>query len=124
MTGTDLYLRMVTRITKQMDRDERAYVTKTRLELATLLREESGQPRSKIGRNVADAIEAALDHQGFRVFPHINEAGQHEGVRVIRRGTFFDQILNAFLHPGAITDRQLAELITKAKQSDLMKAKS
>ncbi len=114
----DVYLKLADAISRQMDQEGKAYTTKTRLEIATSLREISGQPRSKIGRNVGEAIEAALEHKGFRAFPHINEIGAHEAVRIIRRGTFVDQILNAFLHPGMMTDTQLAELITKVKQQD------
>lgn len=122
MTVTDAYLKMATRMKQQLDHDRKAWATKTRLELATLLREVSGQPRLRIGRNVADSIEAALEQQGFRAFPHINEVGQHEAVRIIRRGTNFDQILNAFLHPGAITDERLAELLNKMKQGNINKS--
>jgi hypothetical protein len=118
MVNQDVFLKLADAVCRQMDQDRLAYMTKTRLEMATLLRQVSGQPRSKIGRNVGDAIEAALEHRGFRAFPHINDVGPHEAVRIIRRGTFVDQILNAFLHPGVTTDTQLAELITKVKQQD------
>ncbi len=118
MSNNDLYFKIADEISSQMNQNKAAYATKTRLEIATLLRQISGQPRSKIGRNVGEAIEAALEQKGFRVFPHINDVGLHEAVRVIRRGTFVDQILNAFLHPGAMTDMNLADLITKVKQQD------
>lgn len=118
----DLYLKVADSIGKQMDQDRKAYTTKTRMELTTLLREVARQPRSKIGKSVGEAIETALELRGFRAFPHINDAGTNDAVRIIRRGTFVEQILNAFLHPGATTDTQLAELITKVKQQDqLMK---
>lgn len=116
----DTYLKLVDKIVQQMNRDGVAYTTKTRSEITTLLRELSSQPRSKIGRSVGDAIEAALDHRGFRAFPHINDIDTNGATRIIRRGTFADQILNAWLHPGIITDTALAELITKAKQQDLL----
>lgn len=117
MTGTDDYLKMAIGIKQQMDNERKMWTTKTRLELITLLRAVSKQPRLRIGRNVADSIEAALEQQGFRAFPHINEVGQHEAVRIIRRGTTLDKILNAFLHPGDMTDEQLAELANKLKQN-------
>ncbi len=120
MIAQDIYLKLAEAITGPMDRDRLAFSTKTRLEIATLLREVSGQPRSKIGRNVGDSIEAALEHRNFRAFPHINEVGTHEAVRIIRRGTLVDQILNAFLHPGVTTDTELARLITKAKDQDAL----
>ncbi len=120
MIDQDIYLKLAEAIIRQMDQDRMAFSTKTRLEIATLLRQVSGQPRSKIGRNVGDSIEAALEHRGFRVFPHINEVGAHEAVRVMRRGTLVDQILNAFIHPGATTDIELANLITKAKNQDAL----
>lgn len=120
MISQDIYLRLAEAITVQMDHDRMAFNTKTRLQITTLLRQVSGQPRSKIGRNVGDSIEAALEHRGFRAFPHINEVGAHEAVRVIRRGTLVDQILNAFLHPGVTTDTELAKLITKAKDQDAL----
>jgi hypothetical protein len=118
MLNQDIFFKVADTISRQMDQDRIAYTTKTRLEIATLLRQVSGQPRSKIGKNVGDSIEAALEQKGFRAFPHINDVGMHEAVRIIRRGTFVDQILNTFLHPGATTDTQLADLITKVKQQD------
>lgn len=118
MTNNDIYFRFADAVARQMDQDRLAYATKTRLEMGTLLRQVSGQPRSKIGKNVGDAIEAALEQRGFRVFPHINDVGMHEAVRIFRAGSFVNQILNAFLHPGAMTDTQLADLITKVKQQD------
>jgi hypothetical protein len=122
MVNHDLYFKVAEAISRQMDQDRLAYSTKTRLEIGTLLRQVSGQPRSKIGRNVGDAIEAALEQRGFRTFPHINDVGMHEAVRIFRSSSFVNQILNAFLHPGATTDMQLADLITKAKRQDeLMK---
>lgn len=125
MVVQDTYLKLADQICRIMDQDRLAYTTKTRTELTTLLREVSTQPRSKIGASVGDAIETALDHRGFRVFPHINEVGTHEAVRIVRRGTFVDQILNAFLHPSATTDTELADLITKVKERDnLMKWKA
>ena len=39
MAVTDTYLRMATRITKQMDRDERACVTKTAVSRVVLKKE-------------------------------------------------------------------------------------
>lgn len=101
-----------------MNQDGLAYTTKTRLEIGALLRQVSGQPRSKIGKNVGDAIESALEQRGFRAFPHINDVGMHDAVRIIRTASFVNQILNAFLHPGAMTDIQLADFITKVKQRD------
>jgi hypothetical protein len=121
MTEQDLYLRLADSICQQMDKDHRAYSTKTRAELTTLLRNISNQPRSRIGRAVGDAIEAALDQKGFRMFPSINAVGALEAVRIIRRGTFVDKILNAFLHPGGMTDGQLADVIAKAKQQDMIR---
>jgi hypothetical protein len=118
MTGSDIYLKLTDKIVHQMNSDRVAYATKTRSEITTLLRDISGQPRTKIGRSVGDAIEAALDHRGFRAFPHINELGTNGATRIIRRGTFADQILNAWLHPGTITDTALAELISKVKERD------
>jgi hypothetical protein len=124
MTNNDVYLKVADAIVRQMNQDGLAYTTKTRLEIASLLRQISGQPRSKIGKNVGDAIESALEQKGFRAFPHINEVGMHDAVRIIRTASFINQILNAFLHPGAMTDTQLAEFITKVKQRDeLMKWK-
>lgn len=122
MTNNDIYFRLADAVAQQMDQARLAYTSKTRLEMGTLLRQVSGQPRSKIGKNVGDAIEAALEQRGFRVFPHINDVGMHEAVRIFRSASFINQILNAFLHPGAMTDTQLAELIAKVKQQDqLMK---
>lgn len=122
MTNNDIYFKVADAISRQMNQDRVAYTTKTRLEIAALMRQVSGQPRSKIGKNVGDAIESALEQKGFRVFPHINDVGMHDAVRIIRTASFVNQILNAFLHPGAMTDTQLAELITKAKRQDeLMK---
>jgi len=118
VVNQDIYLKVADTICRQMDQDRMAYATKTRLEIGTVLRQVSGQPRSKIGKNVGDAIEAALEQKGFRAFPHINDVGMHDAVRIIRRGTFVDQILNTFLHPGATTDTQLADLIAKVKQQD------
>ena len=122
MTAHDVYPRVATKITQQMNREKQAYATMSRLELATLLRQEAGQSRLRIGRNVADEIEAALDRQGFRVFPHISETGQNAAVRIIRRGTVFEKILNAFLHPDSTTDQQLADLLVKVKRTDLTSA--
>jgi hypothetical protein len=118
VTTNDIYFKLAEAIARQMDQDHLAYSTKTRLEMGTLLRQISGQPRSKIGKNVGDAIEAALEQRGFRVFPHINDVGMHEAIRIFRSASFVNQILNAFLHPGAMTDTQLADLITKVKQQD------
>jgi len=118
VTNNDIYFTLAEAIARQMDQDRLAYATKTRLEMGTLLRQVSGQPRSKIGKNVGDAIEAALEQRGFRVFPHINDVGMHEAIRIFRSASFVNQILNAFLHPGAMTDTQLADLITKVKQQD------
>jgi hypothetical protein len=114
----DLYLKLADQIIRQMNQDKQAYATKTRMEITTLLRQISGQPRTKIGNSVGDAVEAALEHRGFRVFPHINEVETHGAVRIIRQGTMLNSILNAFLHPGATTDGELAELISKAKERD------
>lgn len=118
MVNHDMYIKVAEEISRQMDQGGLAYTTKTRLELGTLLRQVSGQPRSKIGKNVGDAIEAALEQRGFRTFPHINDVGTNEAVRIFRTSSFVNQILNAFLHPGATTDTQLAKLITTYKQQD------
>lgn len=124
MSSNDIYFKVADAIARQMNQEGLAYTTKTRLEIAALLRQISGQPRSKIGKNVGDAIESALEQRGFRAFPHINDVGMHDAVRIIRTASFVNQILNAFLHPGAMTDTQLAELITKVKRQDeLMKWK-
>jgi hypothetical protein len=115
---TDTYLKVADRIVGQMDKDGKAFVTKTRMEITTLLRDISGQPRSKIGASVGDAIEAALDHRGFRAFPHLNEVDTSGSTRIIRRGTYAEQLLNAWLHPGTMTDDDLAQAISKVKQHD------
>jgi hypothetical protein len=118
MKDPDVYLKLAKSIAHQMDQDRQAYKRMSRAEMGTLLRQVSGQPRSKIGKGVGDDIEAALEREGFRVFPHINEVGPNEAMRIFRRGTLADDILNAFLHPGATADMQLAHLITKVKQQD------
>ena len=59
-----------------------------------------------------------MEQKEFRVFPHINEVGTYEAVRIFRTASFMNQILNAFLHPGATTDTQLVDLVSKVKQQD------
>lgn len=124
MVAQDDYHKLATSIAKDMDHAGHAYTTKTRLEIATLLRNVTNQPRGKIGRNVADAIEAALQEKGLRVFPHINDTGPNDAVRIIRSASMINDILNAFLHPSTTTDKKLADLINTAKGHDLLKWKA
>lgn len=114
----DTYLKVADRLVAQMGKDSEAFTTKTRMEITTVLRDVSQQPRSKIGASVGDAIEAALDQRGFRVFPHLNDVDTGGSVRIIRRGSFAEKLLNAWLHPGTMTDEELGRSIFKIKQHD------
>ena len=115
MTEEDIYLKVADAVSRQMDADRLAYITKTRTELVSTLRAESGEPRRRIGRGVAEGIEAAMDRRGMKMFPHLHEIGSHEAVRIFRRGTFAEKVLRAILHPGATTGEELAKLISGAK---------
>jgi len=115
MVAPDAYDKVAREIVADMNHQQLAFVTKTRTELTTMIRKASGQPRTKIGRNAAEAVEAALDRLGFKMFPSLSEVGTNEGVRIFRRGTLADRVLQGILHPGATTDMELAQTISSVK---------
>ncbi len=118
MVGPDVHEKVAAEITTEMDRLHRAFLTVTKLEITTALRRLGGQPRTRVGRSSADNVEAALERRGYKVFPALADVRTDEAVRIYRRGTFADQILQGILHPGATTDEELANIITKVKQAD------
>ena len=124
MVAPDAYEKVAREIVGEMNQRSLAFLTKTRTEITTMIRKTSGQPRTKIGRNSAEAVEAALDRLAFKMFPSLSEVGVNEGVRIYRRGTVADRILQGILHPGATTDQELATTISEVKGSnDVLKFK-
>ncbi len=118
MVNADVHEKVAAEITAEMDRLHRAFMTVTKLEITTALRRLGGQPRTRVGRSSADNVEAALERRGYKVFPALADVRTDEAVRIYRRGTFADQILQGILHPGATTDEELANVISKAKAAD------
>jgi hypothetical protein len=115
MVAPDAYEKVAKEIVAEMGHQGVAFLTKTRTEITTMIRKATGQPRTKIGRSSAEAVEAAIDRLGFKMFPSLSLVGANEAVRVYRRGTVADRILQGILHPGATTDIELATTICNVK---------
>lgn len=110
MPGRSDYITLARNFRRELDEENLAFKSYQRLEVTNRLRQISKEENTRIGSNVAEAIEDAFRDQGLRVFPLLKGTDTDDLVRVWRSGTLATQILDLLLTPGESSDRGLAGL--------------
>jgi len=91
-----------------------AFGSTNRKAIICRLREMSGNDGVRLTEATAKQLQQKLREQGIEVFPEIANANGDE-LRLYRSGTCAADIARLILHPSAPTDREFANLISKAK---------
>ncbi len=95
--------------------DARAFVTVPRTQITDLLRQESGEPTTRIKSGLAADLTSALITQGVLVYPGLGETTTGDMVRLYHAGSVLGQLIDTIVHPDPGTDNDLAEVLTKVK---------
>ncbi|MFX1787201.1 hypothetical protein GS491_26155 [Rhodococcus hoagii] len=96
----------------------KAFMTIERSTLTTYLREESGEPTTRLrtGKTgVAADLTDALIAQGVLVYPALVEAGKCDAVRLYRSGTVVGRLIDTIVYPDPGSDAELGDVLTKIK---------
>ncbi|MGH8996978.1 MAG: hypothetical protein ACRDYB_13285 [Acidimicrobiales bacterium] len=86
-----------------------------RAEITELLREVSGEPRTRIKSNLARLLTEELITQGIQVHPSLGETTTGDTVHLYHAGSLFGQVNDMFTHPDKGHDKNLGEVLTKIK---------
>ena len=91
-----------------------AFISTNRKAILCRLRETSSNNNARLTESAATQIQYKLREQGIDVFPEIASANG-DNLRLYRMGTCAADIARLILHPTDTSDRELANLISKAK---------
>ena len=112
MTKTDVMARVAQ--TFRTDLNGNAFTSTNPKEIRRRLREFSGSNGVRLTEAAANQIQAKMREQGIDVFPDIAHANGGD-LRLYRSGSCAADIARLIMYPSASTDRELANLILKAK---------
>jgi len=91
-----------------------AFTSTDRKEILCRLRQMSGNNGVRLTVTTANQLQQKLREQGIDVFPDIIHANNGD-LRLYRSGTYAADIARLIMYPSESTDRELANLILKAK---------
>ncbi len=93
----------------------RAFLTIERTKITDLLRQESGEPATRIKSNLASELTSALINQGVQIYPSLGETTTGDTVRLYHAGSVLGQLIDTIVHPDAGTDKDLGDVLRKVK---------
>src|SRR5262249_27758199 len=86
-----------------------------RSKITELLREESGEPTTRIKSGLAADLTSALVNQGVQVYPTLGETTTGDTVRLYHAGSVLGQLIDTIVHPDPGTDSDLGDVLRKIK---------
>lgn len=95
--------------------NRKAFLTIGRSEITDLVRQESGEPTTRIKSGLATDLTNALNTQGVLVYPSLSETTTGDTVRLYHAGSVLAQLIDTIVHPDQGTDKELGDVIKKVK---------
>lgn len=92
-----------------------AFLTIPRHEITDILRDVSGEEKTRIKSTVAKELTHVLLEQGLRCYPSIEETDTFDTVRVFRTGSVFGNLVDLIVHPSKDTDKDVGAMLKKVK---------
>jgi len=93
----------------------RAFLTIQRTKITEYLREESGEPTTRIKSGLAEDLTSALITQGVQIYPGLGETTTGDTVRLYHAGSVLGQLIDTIVYPDPGTDDELGDVLTKIK---------
>lgn len=95
--------------------DHRAFATIPRRDVTNILRQVSGEERTRIKSIVARDLTEVLEENGLRFFPSLEETDTRDNLRLYRVGSVLDDLVQMIAHPSPTNDANLGAAIKKVK---------
>lgn len=113
MVNRGHYDEVANRLTSYID--HKAFATIPRREVTNLLREVSGEERTRIKSIVARDLTEVLESNGLRFYPSLEETDTRDNLRLYRTGSVLDELVTMIAHPSPMNDAKLGAAIKKVK---------
>lgn len=95
--------------------EHKAFMTISRKEVTNILREVSGEPRTRIKTLIAHDLTEALGEHGLSFYPTLGDTDTRDNVRLFRTASVIGNIVNIIVHPTPETDAELGAALKKIK---------
>lgn len=111
---TRTHLAAVARAVKNQLGD-RAFLTLERSVITGMLRQVSGEPKTRLSSRLAQELTRILCFEGIQVYPDLATTATHDTIRLYRAGTVMANLTDAIANPDSGNDWYLADVLTKIK---------
>lgn len=95
--------------------DHKAFATIPRREVTNILRQVSGEERTRIKSIVARDLTSVLEENGLRFFPPLETTDTRDNLRLYRIDSVLDDLVQMIAHPSPLNDAKLGAAIKKVK---------
>lgn len=95
--------------------ENRAFATIPRRDVTNILREVSGEERTRIKSIVARDLSTVLEENGLRFYPPLETTDTRDNLRLFRIGSVLDELVEVIVHPSPLNDAKLGASIKKIK---------
>ncbi|MBM4574777.1 hypothetical protein GS448_25920 [Rhodococcus hoagii] len=93
----------------------RAFRTIERTTITSYVREESGEPTTRVKKAIAADLTTTLIAQGVQVYPPLTETTTGDTVRLYHAGSVLGQLIDTIVYPDQSRDDELGDMLTKIK---------
>ena len=114
------YVQVATQLGERLPK-QRQFIRLPRIEITKILRDVSGEKRTKIGRPMGAKLDEALLGQGLRAFPTIEDTYHHDIIRLFRTGGVLATIVDIIELPGDTADKKLRSILRLDGMRDLLR---
>lgn len=94
---------------------KRQFTTFARQDITSILREVSGEPKTRIRALMAQQIELELYKQGLAVYPHLDDTSGKDLVRLYRTKSNLMELIEAVSTPSEEHDDLLRKILRESK---------
>lgn len=92
-----------------------AFLTVTRMDITTRIRQASGESRTRLGSGIAIELTRELSEQAVQVHPPLTESSTFDSIRLCHAGSLLSRVQKVIVEPSPESDKELGDLLRKIK---------